>query len=152
MNRQGVALAADSAVTVTGRSGPKIFSSADKIFGLSKYEPIGTMVYGDASFMQVPWETIIKVYREQLADTSFAELEGYAQNFMQFLVRDDNPLFTDEQRHTFAFVQAYRFYEHVADVMIRAVEEAKDDAGGSLTMRQSRRAALKVVADHHKQW
>ena len=152
MNRQGVALAADSAVTVTGRRGPKIFTSADKIFALSKYEPVATMVYGAASLMQVPWETIVKVYRHQLGDKSFPTLRAYADDFMKFLVRTDNLLFGDAQKHTFAFNQAQQFFEHITDVMIGAVQEATDAAGGSLTLRQSRRAALKVISDHHKAW
>ena len=152
MNRQGVALAADSAVTVTGHRGPKIFTSADKIFALSKYHPVATMVYGAASLMQVPWETIVKVYRHQLADKAFPTLDGYASDFMDFLVRPDNLLFGDSQKHTFAYVQACQFFEHLADVMIRAVQEATDSAGGSLTLTQSRRPALKVIGDHHKSW
>jgi len=60
LNTTGVALAADSAVTI-GSS--KVFNSADKLFSLSKHHPVGIMIYGNASFMGVPWETIIKIYR-----------------------------------------------------------------------------------------
>jgi hypothetical protein len=137
---------------VAGRHGPKIFSSADKIFSVSKYEPIGTMVYGSAAFMQVPWETIIKVYREQLADQSFARVDGYVQDFMQFLARSDNLLFDDTQKHDFAFRQAASFFDHIADGMIRAVEDAADVADRSLTVPESRRVALKVINSHHKSW
>jgi hypothetical protein len=152
MNRQGVALAADSAVTLTGTSGPKIFASADKIFALSKYEPVATMVYGTASLMQVPWETIVKVYREQFGDTAFPHLDDYARDFMGFLARDGNLLFEDEQKHQFAFNQAFGLFDHLADVMVRAVQEATDEAGGALTLAQSRRVALRVITDHHAQW
>src|SRR5687768_6660851 len=85
MNRQGVALAADSAVTFRGTRGPKIFSSADKIFALSKCEPIGVMIYGQAAVNEVPWETVVKVYREQLGNTSFPTVRDYAQDFLAYL-------------------------------------------------------------------
>ena len=71
MNTQGIALAADSAVTVQNHRRQKIFSSANKIFSLSKYHPVGIMVYGNASFMGVPWETVIKLFRSTLGDQSY---------------------------------------------------------------------------------
>jgi len=61
MNKEAIALAADSAVTMRQEKGQKIFTSANKLFALSKYYPIGIMIYGSASFMSVPWETIIKI-------------------------------------------------------------------------------------------
>ena len=51
MNKQAIALAADSAVTFPQEMGRKIFPSASKIFTLSKYEPVGVMIYGNASLM-----------------------------------------------------------------------------------------------------
>ena len=66
LNKQAVALAADSAVTIGGTNGRKIFNKANKVFTLSKRHPVGIMIYNSASFMLTPWETIIKVYRKQL--------------------------------------------------------------------------------------
>src|SRR2546423_1676134 len=97
MNQQGGALPAGSAVTVHGERGPKIFSSAAKIFSLSKHEPVAIMIYGAASLMQVPWETIIKTHRAELGETKCDHLEDYARNFIQFLEQDE-VLFTAEQK------------------------------------------------------
>ena len=84
MNKSAVALAADSAVTIalTGTQGRehKIFNSANKLFALSKYCPVGIMVYGNASLMGIPWETIIKVYRRNLGDRKFDSLKGQNEN------------------------------------------------------------------------
>ncbi len=66
LNREAVAIAADSAATFSDGASQKIFSSANKIFALSKHHPIGIMIYGNALFMGVPWETIIKVYEKTL--------------------------------------------------------------------------------------
>ena len=63
MNKEAIAIAADSAVTLREQ---KVFTSANKIFTLSKYHPVGIMIYGSANFMEVPWETIIKIYRSKL--------------------------------------------------------------------------------------
>jgi len=59
LNRNAVALAADSAVTLRLPSGTKIYQT-NKLFALSKYEPVAVMVYGSADFMGIPWETIVK--------------------------------------------------------------------------------------------
>jgi len=85
LNKHAVAIAADSAVTIGGNGGKKIFNKANKVFTLSKLHPVGIMIYNSASFMTTPWETIIKVYRKQLGSTSFSTLEEYEQNFIAFL-------------------------------------------------------------------
>jgi hypothetical protein len=79
MNEEAIALAADSAV-----SGPKIFTSANKIFALSKYHPVGVMVFASAQFLNVPWETIIKQYRRELGDRAFPTLEDHAEHFLGY--------------------------------------------------------------------
>jgi len=85
LNKQAVALAADSAVTIGGTNGRKIFNKANKVFTLSKQHPVGIMIYNSASFMATPWETIIKVYRKQLDVKCFPTLKEYEQDFFEFL-------------------------------------------------------------------
>jgi hypothetical protein len=87
MNTYGVALAADSAVTVD--RGAKIYNSANKLFALSKYHPIGIMIYGNASYMAMPWETIIKVYRNQLGKDKFDLVNEYGEDFLTFLMNNE---------------------------------------------------------------
>jgi hypothetical protein len=84
INKNAVALAADSAITST-----KIHNSANKLFTLSKFEPVGVMIYGAAEFMGVPWETAIKMYREQLGDQTFAELRDYAEDLLKYLQTEE---------------------------------------------------------------
>jgi hypothetical protein len=85
LNKQAVAIAADSAVTISGVNGRKIFNKANKVFTLSKVHPVGIMIYNSASFMETPWETIIKMYRRQLGDRSFATLAEYQNDFISYL-------------------------------------------------------------------
>ena len=85
LNKHAVAIAADSAVTIGGNGGRKIFNKANKVFTLSKQHPVGIMIYNSASFMATPWEIIIKVYRKQLGITSFPTLKEYEQDFIAFL-------------------------------------------------------------------
>lgn len=105
MNKEAVALAADSAVSRRMHRGRKIFTSANKLFALSKYCPVGIMVYDNATFMDVPWETIIKIYREKIGKGSFESLDIYADDFLSFL-ENANEIFPKS-------VQTMRFEEMV---------------------------------------
>lgn len=87
LNKSAVALAADSKVTIGSGGSEKTYDSVNKIFTLSKRHPIGCMIYGNADFMLYPWETIIKLYRAELADRSKPSVELYAKSFIQFLKR-----------------------------------------------------------------
>ncbi|MEN6396876.1 MAG: hypothetical protein ABFC78_10380, partial [Methanoregula sp.] len=91
MNRSAIAIAADSASTVTGE---KIFN-ADKIFMLSKYRPIGIMIYGNSHFMGIPWETVIKTYRRQLSTQTFDDVVEYANNFFEY-INQNKVIFSEE--------------------------------------------------------
>lgn len=81
MNQSSAAIASDSAVTIGG----KVSTTADKIFTLSKYAPVGIMIFGNASFMGVPWEVIIKKYRAELDKKVFDKFTGYVDDFIRFL-------------------------------------------------------------------
>lgn len=84
MNKHGVALAADSAVSIGSN---KVYNSANKLFSLSKIHPIGIMIYGSAMFMGIPWETIIKKYRNEiLRDQYFGTLQEHTDHFLDYLV------------------------------------------------------------------
>lgn len=86
LNREAVAVAADSAVTIRNLdpndNTPKIHHTANKIFQLSSDEPIAIVVYGSAAFGLIPWETVVKEYRKRLGNTVFDTVEEYAQNFI----------------------------------------------------------------------
>ena len=102
LNKQAVAIAADSAVTIGGSNGRKIFNRANKVFTLSKHHPVGIMIYNSATFMNTPWETIIKVYRKNLKDKSFATVKEYQEDFISFL-KQNNCYVSDEDKSVFLF-------------------------------------------------
>lgn len=85
LNRNAVALAADSAVTLQHPKGYKIYNTVSKLFMLSKFRPIGIMVYGAAEIMDVPWETLIKMFRSELGARKFDTVEEYAENLLDWL-------------------------------------------------------------------
>lgn len=85
INSQGIAIAADSAVTVSGINVKKVYNRSNKIFTLSKFHPVGISIYNLSDFMGMPLETLIKVYRKQLKDKYFPTLTEYKADFLIFM-------------------------------------------------------------------
>ena len=90
MNRIGIALAADSVVSIYYNGvHKKRHDSVVKLFMLSEKHPVGIMVYNNASLLGVPWETIIKLFRKSLEDDGFETLEEYGLELINFLTNRD---------------------------------------------------------------
>jgi len=103
LNQNGVALAADSAVTIVAGDDIKIFNSIHKLFRLSKRHPVGVMIYGTASLLGVPWEIIIKLYRKQLDNTKFDNLFEYGYNFLKYLHTSPYNFFPKENQGKYIY-------------------------------------------------
>ena len=84
LNREAVVIAADSAVTLGSPVG-KVYNSANKLFALSRVEPVAVMVYGGGSFEGIPWETVVKEHRRQLSLRPLETIEDYAEEFIKYL-------------------------------------------------------------------
>ena len=117
MNLGAVALATDSAVTAYPGGNQKVFSSQNKLFGLSDVAPIGILVYGNASFMSIPWETLIKEYRRRRGRNTFSKLNEYMTDFCRFLVDDISGYISPEQQADHAKLLVRLIYEEIATVI-----------------------------------
>lgn len=133
MNKSAVALAADSAVTitVTGPQGNtyKVLNSANKLFSLSKCAPVGLMIYGNAAMLGVPWETIVKMYRERLGDREYPTLSAYCNDFFAFL---DSFAITDDLQRRYVVDGAgglFRAIKKQLDEWVKAELAAKKSVG-----------------------
>lgn len=96
MNKAGIALAADSAVTIGSGNGKKVYNSVNKLFTLSKYHPVGILIYGSAEFTTLPWESIIKEFRNHAGKTDYDHLRGYVDAFLEYL-RKQLPIGDEEE-------------------------------------------------------
>lgn len=114
MNKSAIALAADSAVTFSKRNGQlKIYNTVNKLFALSKYEPVGIMIFDSAELMGLPWETIIKIYRSGLDSKKFLTLEHYAKDFLAFL-SDNTQLFPKDVQSEYFRELAGNYFARIA--------------------------------------
>lgn len=82
LNKHGVVLAADSAVTI---GGGKVYNTARKLFTLGTAHSIGIMIYGNASLMGVPWEVLIKRFTKQISMKPLDSTELYVEKFFEYL-------------------------------------------------------------------
>ncbi|MDW7728113.1 MAG: hypothetical protein SCH70_13615 [Candidatus Methanoperedens sp.] len=121
MNKQAIALASDSAVTMTHEMGEKIKTSANKLFALSKYHPVGVMIYNNADLMGIPWETIIKIYRNKIDKKGFDSLKEYADNFIAFL-DNGNPLFSDSLEKEYLYFSVYGYFDFIKKQIFEYLE------------------------------
>jgi len=150
MNREAVAMAADSAVTVVTAQGQKIFITANKIFALSKFRPVGIMFYANASFMDVPWETVIKIYRERLGEASFPTLAEYGQHFVEFL-RQSKDLFPAPSQAKYVEYKLTGFFEY----LVRLFQQAAEDnlrKRGPLTEKEVSDILSGVIREERARW
>lgn len=83
LNKHGIALASDSAVTIGNGIG--YYNSANKLFELTKGNPVGIMIYNNSFFMGCPVEIIVKEYRKRIGIKKFDTLREYWNDFMNFL-------------------------------------------------------------------
>lgn len=150
MNKNAIALAADSAVTVQRGEGQKIFTSVNKLFTLSKFYPVGIMIYGRANFMEVPWETIVKIYRSKLGKKKFNKLKEYANNFIEFL-NNDNPLFPEKQQKKILYSSTISYFR---DIMEEIDNKVKDviKSKRKITMNEIKQITSDVIEKHFYEW
>ena len=114
LNKAAVAMAADSAVTISGGRSKmvKTYDTANKLFEMVKGRPVGVMTFANAEVNGVPWETAIKAFRTDNAGLEAATLQEYADTFLEYL-RSTTYVLTDaSEEHTFRLL-AYEVCLHV---------------------------------------
>lgn len=123
MNLEAVALAADSAGTAYHGGSRKISMSQNKLFALSDVAPVGALVYGNASFMSIPWETLIKEYRRQRGKRAFGHLDEYIEDFCQFLADDIRGYISPDHQTGFIFSLIIDVYSEIEQQINRRVND-----------------------------
>ena len=84
-NRLGIALASDSAVTISSGGRVKIFDTADKLFELSLRHPIGVMINGSMDCLSIPWEILVKDFREKEGANQRAKVTDWTKDFLAYI-------------------------------------------------------------------
>lgn len=117
LNKTTVALAADSAATITGPFGDKVYNHAHKLFNLSAKAPVGLMIYNSSELVGLPWETLIKMCRQELGGQTFSTLPEYATFFLDFVrqyacqTHSTSRLLAVQEQAWHLWVQVWRNFE-----------------------------------------
>ena len=82
MTPSAVAMAADSVVTINGN---KTYEGVNKLFMLSKNPPMGIMIYNNANFISIPFETLIKDFRKQMINENLNTVDEFRDKFKDYL-------------------------------------------------------------------
>ena len=140
LNKKAAVMAADSAMTVTRGDNTRIYNNATKIFKLSDKYPVGLMLFNSLDFMEVPLDVLIKLYRQQHGDKPFSSLQGYVDNFIDFLSKETR-LKEDKTQHNYLMSEIGTYYNKVKDFASSQLDEemsrASEDAP-ELTEEESR--------------
>ncbi len=150
LNKGAVALAADSAVTIQIGSGQKIYNTVNKLFTLSKYQPVGAMVYGNSEFMGVPWESIIKEHRRELGKTVYGTLREYVDGFIAWMATAKF-LFSDAlQKQTInAIIRTY--FGEIKNLVEQKIA-SRINAGESVDPGRVLETVTEIISGQRKHW
>jgi len=109
-NRLGIALATDSAVTITSGGHVKVFNTADKLFELSNRHPVGVMINGNMDCLGVPWEILVKDFREAQGNEPRGTIRQWIEDLLKYI--EGHTLITDAS-----------YVMHVTDNEIDSVQQ-----------------------------
>ena len=124
INAEGIALASDSAVTISGRGQRSTFNKVNKIFPLGGNHQIAIMICGSPQYQpgNISWERVIGLFSNDLKKSHHDWFDDYVDRFLRFVknskdINDDNQNNLAIQRSLiswvseFPVVQAYLGYQ-----------------------------------------
>ena len=131
LNRNGIALAADSAVSIGASAQPKIYNTGNKLFSLSKRAPVGAMIYGNVLLTGTPWETVIKSFRQKLGAEVFETVSEYAEVLIGY-IEETPALFSANQEQSEFEIHCLELYGYLRS-QIEDRLRSRFEAGGEAT-------------------
>lgn len=120
MNKSAIAMAADSAATLTNN---KVYNGFNKLFQLSNNPPIGIMIYGNADCNNIPMEILIKEFRKKIKDKNLEKISDFGKELMDFLkTKCEN--FCDSDSYYFSIVR--NIFNNFQNYFLRYLQENDD--------------------------
>lgn len=134
MNKQAIAMAADSAVTIGDHAA--IHNSANKLFAISKVASVGMIIYSNASFMQVPMEIIVKQYKKSIGDKTFLKLNDYVDDFVNFLETNYSFFRFEKNEERYVVDVLLSFVVSIINDKKKKTEEKEKEIGKRITRKE----------------
>ena len=89
LNKRGVAIAADSAVTRTRERNRKVTKNGNKMLRVSNVVPVSVMLTGNANYVGNPWDVIVRQYRRERGDIVHPTVESCVHDFFSYVAGND---------------------------------------------------------------
>ena len=89
LNKRGVAIAADSAVTRTQDGKRKVTKNGNKMLRVSNAVPVSIMITGNANYICNPWDVIVRQYRRERGDIVHPTVEACVHDFFSYVASND---------------------------------------------------------------
>lgn len=100
LNKRGIAIAADSAVTMTQDRKVKIENSANKMLRMSDVTPISIMIVGSAAFLLTPWDIIARRFRQKRGNIKYPTVQACIDDFFSYMLTE-KIFFPEEAQRNF---------------------------------------------------
>jgi len=133
-NRHAVAMATDSAITMSVGGEEKVSGPARKLFSINGSHNLGMMFYGNANLMGIPWKVIIGEFKNFLDDKPFDELGEYSSQFLKFLNTSD--LFSEKEQKNFQKGKIYSIFNFIQEE-VKKEAKRKFEKGEDITKSQT---------------
>lgn len=116
LNKRGIAIAADSAVTITRDRKVKIENSANKMLRMSDVCPISIMIVGSATFLRTPWDIIVRRYRQKRGKALLPTVQSCIDDFFSYITTE-KMFFPEEIQKNFLDNMLLSFWKDVVCVI-----------------------------------
>lgn len=150
LNKKGVAIAADSAVTRTRGRNNKVTKNGNKMVRVSDVLPISVMLTGNGAFLRTQWDIIIRHYRQHRGNIKHETVEACMHDFFRYIA--DHELFIDPK-------SVLNRTKWELDCLFNYIEENIDDKykqrhdEGALTSPRSFQKAFEALLNRYcKLW
>ena len=112
LNKRGIAIAADSAVTMTRDGNEKIENSANKMLRMSDVCPISVMTVGSAAFLSTPWDIIVRRFRQKHGNIQFPTVQACIDEFFAYMLTE-KMFFPEEIQRNYLRNMLHSFWDDV---------------------------------------
>lgn len=149
LNKNGVVLASDSAVTLSNGTNSKVFNSARKLFTLSSVHSVGIMIYGDASFMGVPWDVIISEYKRSIGNQVLSNTAEYINSLIDFLLGFE-PIQSSDALVNYIVRQTQKYLE-IIHQNAREIADTRSSNGGIISLENFMGILWEFIDEYSKE-
>lgn len=151
LNKRGIAIAADSAVTRDRGFNHKVTKNGNKMIRLSNCVPISVMLTGNGAYLRTQWDILVRHYRQHRGDVAHETVEACAHDFFKYIA--DNHLFCEEEIiKSFVANELDFVFSHASHDVDFKVKQRNEDDDKLKTPKTYLKAFIKKLRQNRGCW